>query len=159
MQPTKSQHPLSATLAPLDDAIRDAMWELFVQIGKFWKNIDDPSEHKPRVYSFMENRIALDPMYRDYYITANNVIKQLVDQYGEVEGYHHLFTDPDAMKSPPATPLALTRQKVSNEFVSLQLAVGGFKAFGAKNYCGFIGGAYVPSAPVPYRTMENHDAG
>jgi hypothetical protein len=151
----KARSPLGGSMAPPDEAVRKAMWRLFEQIGKFWKNIGDPSEYESRLYSFMSNRIAIDPLYVDYYATAQQVIEQLIADLGsEGAAFQHLFTDAQANASPPTTPIGITRQKVSNEFVALQMALGGFLSFGALNYPGYFGGANVPGAPVPYRTMD-----
>ena len=155
MYQVRAKHPLSNDLSVLDEAVFDSMWSLFCQIGQYWQNMDDPTPYRLQLYSFMLNRMSLRPIYRNYYITAAAVIHQLIEQYGEQQAYVVLFTDTEANKSPPETPLALTRQKVSNEFVALQLALGGFRSFGAINYCGYIGGANIPGQPVPYRTFEN----
>ena len=52
---------------------------------------------------------------------------ELVDTMGKDNAYRTLFTDKSANQSPPVTPLALVRQKVSNEFVAFQVSQGGFK--------------------------------
>lgn len=153
MYQTPAKHPLSADLPPLDESVFASMWTLFRHIGKYWQNMDDPSPYRSQLYSFMLNRINLRPIYRDYYLLAATVTRQLIEQYGEDQAYVYLFTDVDAAKAPPETPLALTRQKVANEFMALQLSLGGFKAFGAVNYCGYIGGANIPGQPAPYRTF------
>lgn len=147
-------HPLSADLPPIGDDVFTVLWELFTQIGKFWQNMDDPSPYKILVYNFMLNRMNLRPIYHDYYAKAPAVIKQLKDQLGPDKAYEFLFTDQDANKAPPETPVAVVRQNIVNEFIALQLALGGFKAFGAVNYYGFIGGANIPGQQVPYRTFE-----
>ncbi|AFY99441.1 hypothetical protein [Calothrix sp. PCC 6303] len=148
-----AKHPLSTKLEPLSDKTFAAMWQIFVHIGKFWQNIDDPTPYKSQLYSFMLNRINLRPIYSDYYISAQEVMTQLITEKGEDEAYKYLFTDKDAAKAPPETFIAVTRQNVANEFIALQLSLGGFKAFGAENYCGYIGGANIPSQPAPYRTF------
>jgi hypothetical protein len=79
---------------------------------------------------------------------------ELIAERGEEAAYALLFTDPGALETPPRTPLALVRQCVSNEFVAWQLALGGFKSWGAENYCGYIGGAFIPGQPAPYRTWS-----
>jgi hypothetical protein len=150
----KTQHPLSVNLPPLEGTVLNAMYQLFSQIGKFWRNIDDSSPYQARLFTFMANRIDIDPMYQQYYQTAQQVIEQLITQYGVDGAYQFLFTDATANQSPPTTPLAIARQKVSNEFIALQLSLGGFHAFGgALNYPGYFGGANVPGAPAPYRTI------
>lgn len=151
----KTQHPLSAKLAPLETSTLDAMYQIFEQIGKFWDNVADSSVYKTRLFAFMGNRIDIDPLYRQYYTTAQATMADLVAQHGTDKAYEILFTDASANRSPPSTPLAITRQKVSNEFIALQLSLGGFQAFGgALNYPGYFGGANVPGAPAPYRTFE-----
>jgi len=149
-----AKHPLSVNLPPLSDEVFESMWQIFVHIGKFWNNMDDPEPLKPMLYSFMVNRINLRPIYQQYYMSAKQVMDQLIATYGEDQAYEFLFTDADAAKSPPETPIAVTRQNVANEFIAWQLALGGFKAWGAINYCGYIGGGNVPGMPVPYRTFE-----
>ncbi|MGE7960068.1 hypothetical protein ACQKQA_26555 [Pseudomonas sp. NPDC089530] len=150
-----AQHPLSETVTFIDEQVFSAMWELFVHIGKYWKNMEDPSPFRSQLYSFMLNRIKLRPLYSEYYSSAMKVMSSLIEELGEDEAYAFLFTDPDAAKVPPETAIALTRQAVANEFMALQLSLGGFKAFGALNYCGYIGGANIPGQPAPYRTFED----
>lgn len=150
----KTQHPLSAHLAPLEVSTLNAMWQLFTQIGKFWQNLEASADYQSQLTAFMGNRIDFDPLYHQYYTTAQQVIEQLIQEHGQEGAYTFLFTDPTANQSPPSTPLAITRQKVSNEFIALQLSLGGFKAFGgAINYPGYFGGANVPDEPAPYRTF------
>jgi hypothetical protein len=155
MPPPKTVHPLSRTLAPTDSDTRAAMWQLFDQIGRFWCNVADSTPYRSRLYSFMDNRIDFDPLYKQYYATAQKVMADLIAQRGEGPAYEFLFTDAAANQTPPSTLLALTRQKVSNEFIALQLSLGGCLAFGATNYPGYFGGANVPGMPPPYRTFEN----
>lgn len=104
----------------------------------------------------MRNRIALLPLYLDYYTIAARVIKELIDKYSNdaTKAYEELFTSEEASKTPPTTPLALTRQAVSNEFVTLYFALSGAVAFGARNAPGYFGGTNIPGAP-PYRTMKD----
>ncbi len=140
--------------APLDPATMDAMWRLFVEIGRFWRNVDRPERMKSNFVVFLGNRIQLNPGYVDEYRNAAAVIAELVADYGDPAGYRKLFTDPQANLAPPTTRMARARQLVSNEFVALQLALGGFKAFGgAKNYLGFIAGANLPGH-TPYRKYQ-----
>lgn len=151
------QHPLSHELPPLSNKTFAAMWEMFVYIGKFWQNMEEPKPYKSLLYNFMLNRINLYPIYREYYIIAQKTMSTLIEENGgdKDQAYQYLFTDQDAAEIPPTTLIALTRQLVANEFMALQLSLGGFKAFGAKNYCGYIGGAYIQNQPAPYRIYES----
>jgi hypothetical protein len=137
-----------------DPPTMEGLWSLFVQIGKFWRNDAEPRAMRSRLVVFIENRIQLDPNYLDEYTNAVEVIEELVAELGEQGGYRKLFTDPEANLSPPATRLARARQRVSNEFVALQLALGGFKALGgAENYLGYIAGPNI-EGQTPYRPYE-----
>lgn len=154
MYQTPAIHPLSEDLPPLPDEVFDVLWEIFSQIGQFWQNMLDPSPFRIQVYNFVINRINLRPIYRDYYASAPAVIKQLKDELGPVKAYEFLFTDTAANVAPPQTPVAVVRQSIVNELIAFQLALGGFKALGAVNYLGYIGGANIPGQQVPYRTFE-----
>lgn len=154
MRQTQTRHPVCETQAPIDPDTAETMFELFKQIGVYWNNMKDAESCRSRLYTFMQNRINLRPIYRDYYIMARHTIKELIAEHGEQKAYEIIFTDPLANQPPAESRLAITRQKVSNEFVTLQLSLGGFKDFGAKNHLGYIGGAYIPGKPVPYRTSE-----
>jgi hypothetical protein len=153
-----ARHPLAASVPPLDADLFASMWELFVQIGVFWKNMDDPEPYRSQLWTFMENRIGLQPAYHDYYVLARHVMDGLIAERGKEAAYAYLFTHPRARAgvsdTAPDTALDLVRRHVSDEFICWQLALGGFKAWGARNYCGYIGGAYIPGEPVPYRTCQ-----
>jgi hypothetical protein len=136
----------------LDDGVRDVMWKVFVHICEFWHTVVDPSEYRSRFDSFMDNRMSLDPRYALYYRDTAAALEELIAQVGEPTAYQRLLTDAALNVAPPTTPLMVARQRVSNEFVSLHLALGGFASFGATNYLGYIYGPNVPGQPAPYRT-------
>lgn len=147
-----AKHLLSDSSPEIDQAVYDAMWALFVAVGKYWGTIADPAPHRTQLLTFMLNRIKLNPLYTGYYATAADVLTRMQAQHGDA-AYEMLFTDKAAAsEDPPVSPLAVTRQRVSNEIVSLHVAVGGFKVFGASNYCGYVAGANVPGQDPPYRT-------
>jgi len=146
-----AKHPLSDSSPEVDNDVYEAMWTLFTAICRYWGTIDDPTPHRTQLLNFMLNRIKLNPLYIGYYATAREVLDRMVAQQGNAD-YELLLTSKDAAaEDPPTSPLAVTRQRVSNEFVSLHLALGGFKAFEALNYCGYIAGPNLPGQP-PYRT-------
>jgi len=148
-----AKNPISDSTPEVPGDLFEAMWQIFVAIGRFWGNMADPAPHRIQLYNFMINRIKLYPIYRAYYATAKLVMEELTGKYGADEGYRRLFTDNQAdIENPPQSALALTRQMVSNQFVALQLSLGGFKAYGALNYCGYPCGPYIPGVPAPYRT-------
>src|ERR1700742_2411347 len=152
-----TRHPLSPALPDIDDDVFASMWDIFVSIGKFWGNMDDPEPHRSELYSFVLDRIRLQPVYRLYYINARDTMQELIRDHGHDGAYQRLFTDKDA-NTLMTSPLAVTRQMVSNEFIALQLCLGGFKVGGALNYCGYIGGANVPKVQIPYRPLDRAPA-
>jgi hypothetical protein len=148
-------HPANLGAQPLETEVYEAMFELFEQICSFWSNLNNPSQFKSRLFVFMDNRIRLHPEYRSIYSHAKTTMDNLVKDMGKADAYKTLFTDTAANQAPPETPLALTRQKVSNEFIAFQVTQGGFKTFtGAINYPGYIAGAFIPGEPAPYRTIR-----
>jgi len=156
---TKAQDPVNANEVVLEARTFEAMWRLFQAIGRFWGNTEDIEAYQSRFHGFLLNRIALNPLYKDYYTSAQAVIADLIVAHGgEDPAYRFLFTNGNANQPPPETPLQSARQRVSNEFISIYLALGGFKTFGAINYPGYFGGANVPGSKPPYRTPDEHES-
>lgn len=147
-----AKHPLSDSSPEVNKEVFESMWALFVAICKYWNTIADPSPHRTRLLNFMLNRIKINPLYSSYYVTAFDVLTRMQAQYGTT-AYETLFTSIEAAgEDPPTSSLAVTRQRVSNEFITLHLAIGGFKAFDAINYCGYIAGPNILGEQPPYRT-------
>lgn len=137
----------------IDQKTFDAMWQLFCHIKEHWKLTVPEQGVRSQLLVFMQNRIKTDLNYYADYKNAARVIRELTCQLGEESAYQKLFTDPQANIPPAKTHLARARQRVSNEFITLALAVGGFKAFGAKNALGYISGGNI-KGQTPYRTIE-----
>lgn len=146
----------SLAQADLDAATVAGLWELFVQICIFWKNVPNPEPMYTRFESFLGNRIERDPNYVSEYRNAVEVIKELVKEKGPAEGYRFLLTNQQAGNAPAQTSLQRARQRVVNEFIQLQLSLGGFKDFTqAINYPGYIAGVN-GTGPTPYRTPKTN---
>ena len=157
MYQVKVRHPLSALAPSLTESVSASMWNLFVAIGPYWELKDDPEPYRLRFTTFMQNRIALNPIYAAFYEAAATVIDALIAELGETAAYAVIFSPQDDSDnaSVPATTMNLIQQYVSGEFIAIRLALGSFKEFGAKNYCGYFGGANILSEPVPYRTLKD----
>ncbi len=137
----------------LDAETIDGLWELFLAICGRWQNTRDPLSMRSRLLGFLSNRIELHPEYVSHYRSALTAIADLRREHGE-RAYEELFTSAKASNAPPQTPLQIARQLVSNEFIALQLSLGGFKEFtGAINYPGYIAG-WNGDGPAPYRVYE-----
>jgi len=89
-------HPYPHQEELADPKTMAGLWDLFVQIGKFWRNNAEPQAMRTNLVAFIENRIQLNPNYLDEYVNAVEVINELVAELGEEDGYRKLFTDPEA---------------------------------------------------------------
>lgn len=139
----------------LDEVLVGKLWEIFLAICKHWQNVADPETMKTRFLGFLSNRIELHPEYLSHYRTAVEEIDRLAAGSDRERAHLTLLTDPGLAKGAPDTGLKIARQKVSNEFISLQLSLGGFKSFvNAINYPGYISG-WNGDGPAPYRTYED----
>ncbi|MBV1686351.1 hypothetical protein KRR38_01355 [Novosphingobium sp. G106] len=125
---------------------------MFVAIGTYWKLGDDPEPYRSRLKVFMDNRIAISPLYRGYYSTAAEVIADLIAAQGNEKAFETLFKIkvPDGV---PSTAIDVAKRFVVNEFITMRLAFGGFKSFGARNFNGYFGGTNDPS-DRPYRGID-----
>lgn len=121
-----SKHFAGFAEEQLDAETVESMWQLFIAICVRWQNVAEPLTMKTRFLGFLSNRIELHPEYVSHYRTAAAVITELREVHGE-GAYEFLFTNPEANSTPPQTPRQITRQLVSNEFIALQLSLGGFK--------------------------------
>lgn len=161
MYESKARHPLSPpTPDPLPQAVYEAMWELFLGIGQQWLLTDDPRPYRLRFRTFLENRIALNPLYAGYYLATATMIADLTQQADVVAAWQLIFfnRNPLNLEYNP-TLLAAVQQHVSNEFIARRMALGSFADFGAKAYQGYMAGANLPDEPVPYRTAEGLNEG
>lgn len=163
----RARDVLSPFTPVVSASVETAMWDLFLEIGTFWKLTDETAGYRLRLRAFMSNRISLDPNYAEYYKLAAQIIAKLIADrkaalvaqgVGEAEAaeqarkktYEELFT-----KDTGSRELRTVRKVVSREFIVWRLAVGGFSAFEALNYRGYFGGANLPNESVPYRTREH----
>ena len=104
---------------------------------------------------FLENRIALNPIYPGLYELTSTYLTDSKADKGAEAAFQSLFFVKDRGSAPevPESPLEFIQTYVVNELIALRLALGGFADFGAINYCGFFGGANMPDRSAPYRTF------
>jgi hypothetical protein len=135
----------------------ETLWSLFVAIGDHWSLGDDPARYRSRFLTFMENRVNLNPLYRETYRDGAALIDAMVTELGANRAFERIFTDKPLISPSgvPATPLETLQRFVVNEFIALRLALGSFKAFGAINYPGYPAGANIEGQPIPYRSKDH----
>jgi hypothetical protein len=151
MYQRRSRNVLSSPTPVVSAETEAAMWDLFVAIGEVWQLKENTAGYPLRLRAFMVNRVSLHPEYSGYYQVAARFIAGLIAQLGRDEAYKKIFM---TEHPPGGSELEAVKKQVSDEFVDLRLALGGFLAFGALNYRGYFGGANLPDEPVPYRTSE-----
>lgn len=157
----EAKYFLFEKLPGINDGLQEELWQLYIQICKFWQTTDHPERMKSDLFVFINNRIEIDNRYNFYYQVYTEVIAELKAKYGDEQAYVQLFTDPQGNITPPTTLLAYVKQFVVNEFISLNLSLGGFKTFGYANvpdgmplnYPGYIGGINNLKNP-PYRSKK-----
>lgn len=155
MYQSSERHVLSPVFGNVSLEDQNVLWALFIAIGKHWSLDDDVSNYQIRYDNFLSNRIDFDPLYQGYYTKSATAIRKLCERYGESQTYRILLEegvrqdDPVAVDQPT---LDMLRKRVVGEFLTIRLAFGGFRAFGAVNYRGYFGGALSPGRPAPYRT-------
>ncbi|MDX0698396.1 hypothetical protein GOD53_31030 [Sinorhizobium medicae] len=153
MYQSKAKHALSRGKEPLPQDVIDTLWSLFCEIGVHWTLKDNAEDYRLRFLTFIDNRIELDPLYEGYYRDGAALIQQLAAKVGDAAAFNRIFANKPriAPSGVPATILEVLQRFVANEFIALRLALGGFKSFGAVNYCGYFGGANIEGEPTPYR--------
>lgn len=152
MYESRAIHPLAFTGQAPSSEIPPILLQLWNAIDRHWQLTDPPHPYEARLRTFMDNRVNLNPLYKGYYDLAETVIADLLTQHGDPKAFEVLFQTPSG-SSVPQSPIEAVKRFVSDEFVALRVALGGFLCFGAINYCGYVGGANIEGEPVPYRTM------
>jgi hypothetical protein len=152
MYQARIHHPLSPAAPQIPDDVIEVIWSLFLAIGDHWQLGDDTQPYRSRFEEFIRDRVAMNPLYQSYYSLAAKQINELTATLGVEQAWEILFST--ATNIPPTIPETaeeFTKQYVLNELIALRLALGGFKAWGGINYCGYIGGANIEGRPIPYR--------
>jgi hypothetical protein len=157
----EAKYFLQENLRKLDDAVLDKLWQLYAEICKFWETVEDPADMKADFLVFISNRIETDLRYLIEYVNYAEVIDELIKEFGAETAFKKLFTDTQANITPAFTNMARAKQLVVNEFIALNLALGGFRTFGDPsvpqgvplNYPGYIGGMN-RKGNIPYRTKS-----
>jgi len=139
--------PLDATLLPgdgqaLTDAERECLWGLFQAIGNAWDDVRNENNLRSSWLEFIEAKTTAAPSYAAEYSNAVGVVKELVEIHGAENAYALLFFRSGVSPSePPLTRLAHAKRYVVDEFIRVNIIASGFKAFGGRNYKGYIAGS------------------
>ena len=125
-------------------ATREALWRIFVEIGRQWGNLADESAAvKSSWLEFIQAKVGHEPSYAGEYGNAAAVLQELEELYQD-RAFSLLFFDSGVSGGPPTTRLAHLKRYVVDEFIRVQVVASGFKGFGtvrSLNYKGYVGGS------------------
>ena len=147
------QDSLEPGLIPVEAQVmtereRDVLWEMFVAIGVCWENVFEPtpghfnsSNLRSTWLEFIQAKTTQEPSYVGEYSNAATVLEELIEIYGKEDAYERLFLRNGIPDGVPRTRIAHAKRYVVDEFIRVQVTASGFKAFGGRNYKGYLGGS------------------
>jgi hypothetical protein len=167
---------LPAEPAPISPGDLEILWQLFVAIATAWGGdgdrprsncttadgpasngnasnrgaAPDPLTLRSQWLEFIEVRTLTAPSYSGEYRSGVLVLEELNRIHGPAMWDQLLFGD--YRTAPPTSRLGHLRRYVVEEFIKVWLAAGGFRAFGAGNFNGYISGSRFAVQP-PYRPL------
>jgi hypothetical protein len=161
-----SRAVVPAELLDPEDSVLSAaavagLWDIFLEIGRHWGNLDHDSDGvRSSWLEFIHAKTTQQPSYDGEYYNAVSVVQELREIYG-ADTFVRLFTKSGVPEGPPTTRLAHAKRYVVDEFIRMQIVASGFRGFitpRSFNYNGFIRGSrfnerlrarmYDPSAPA-----------
>lgn len=143
----------------LSDGEIAALWEIVVEIGRAWRNVDDDSASLRSTFrELIHVRTSTAPSYVGEYVSAVAVLDELRREHGPDAFRHLFFSVVVPPNRAPETRLEHAKRFVVDELIRMQVLSGGFKSFGAVNYKGYMGGSRFNEHP-PVRTGRPEDAG
>jgi hypothetical protein len=133
----------------------ERLWEVFRAIAEAWGSPGtDPALQYSQWLEFVKLRTEQAPSYLAEYRSAVEVLEELTRRYGQGVLRRLLFELGGQTADAATTRLAHVKIYVVDEFIRVWLATGGFRAFGAGNYNGYISGSRFAVQP-PYRTLPS----
>ncbi|MGJ8691018.1 MAG: hypothetical protein ACSHW0_00905 [Thalassotalea sp.] len=126
-----------------------SLWTIFTFIRTNWGTNDNVGEKQFEL--ILNYRIELNSVYTNYYqetVTEFNLLQQ---KYGDQQSALKMLFQENQQPTPKITNIA---NYVLKEFFTMNVAFGGFKAIGYKNYRAWMGGGNFNQNPPPYRTAQ-----
>lgn len=146
------QSLLPATPANLTSDEIEGLWEVFVAISTLWGSSElNPLHQRSQWLEFIEVRTTQPPSYVEEYRSALSVIEELKSLHPQ-DAWNRLMLQHGAPAA-LTNRLAHARKFVVEEFIRVWLLTGGFKAYGAGNYNGYISGSRFAVQPS-YRRLR-----
>lgn len=149
----------------LTDQEHDRLWDLYGAIARNWE-IPDVANQRSSWEEFIREKTGQPPCFVAEYSNAVAVVREVTALYGEEAGFRMIFLKHGLPAGPPLTRLAHAKAFVVDEFMRIQVLLGGFKSFVADedkeltNYEGYMGGSRYNRRPTvrPYRAKKAPEA-
>lgn len=141
----------------LDVDTLECLWELFAAIANIWgtkegsANLNSPLAYRSQWLEFIDAKTLHRPSYVTEYRTGVETLRELHQRHG-AGVWNELMFGP-SRQAALTTKVGHLRHYVAEEFIRVWLVAGGFKAYGAGNYNGFVSGSRFATAP-PYRFVQ-----
>ena len=129
----------------LDADERDVLWRLFATIGQVWNNAADCTLDRAGFEEVLDLKTSRAPSYLTEYREAVTRLRTLCRNGEETAVLQRLYFEKGEDR---------LRRFVLAEFIQLQMAYGGFRSLGYRNYKGYMGGMFSDPGRLPYRGRE-----
>lgn len=134
-----------------DAALVRQLWQLFTRMAARWQMRVDLDE--AGLAEFLRAKTAEAPSYLTEYRAAGEILDEVEHEMRrDPMAFDQLFRMPTGLAAFESTRLGRLQKYVIGEFLELQMAHGGFRDFGYRNYRGYAGGPLSDPAHFPYRT-------
>lgn len=134
----------------LSEATLEGLWNIFLEIGRNWDNLDhDSAGVRSSWLEFVHAKTTQPPSYVGEYCNAVSVVRELAEFHG-AGAFARLLSESGVPEGPPTTRLAHAKRYVIDEFIRMQVVASGFRGFAAPrplNYNGFIRGSRFNERP------------
>ena len=128
------------------------LWVLFTRMAMRWQIAGDVDLDEHGFAAFVRAKATLPPSYLTEYQEAGAILAEVErEMQQDPAAFDQLFVVPAGLQGFEVTRLGRLQKFVIGEFLELQMAHGGFRPFGYRNYRGWAGGPLSEPGHPPYR--------
>jgi hypothetical protein len=143
-----------AVMGEPEPALLEQLWQLFTRMAARWQMAGEVELDENAFAQIIRAKTTLAPSYLTEYREARGILEEVErDMARDAAAFDQLFAVPIGLESFELTRLGRLQKFVIGEFLELQMAYGGFRAFGYRNYRGWAGGPLSDTARPPYRSQ------
>jgi len=135
-----------------DDGLLRPLWWLATQIAARWQLAEFVDLTEDAFAQFIDAKTRKAPSYLTEYRAAGRILADVeIEMRSRDDALDRILARPAGFRDFALTRIGRLQKFVVAEIIELQLASGGFRAFGYRNYRGFPGGPLADPAHPPYR--------